>query len=159
MAQAGEGPASDSGQSAPNEKIHRRIQANRLGGKASAMSVYGSAPVLLLEDEPLIALDIEEVLNEAGFHEVNIISSCSAAEGWLRANTPAVVVLDIHLRDGPSTAIASSLVDRAIPFVVHSGETLQASDSYAVFSKGRWVSKPCLLDDLVLAVRTCVSGH
>ena len=40
---------------------------------------------LLLEDEPLIAMEIEQTLQIAGF-EVTTVSSCASALDWLAAS-------------------------------------------------------------------------
>ncbi len=57
-----------------------------------------SGPILLLEDEPLIAIDVEDLLHRAGWTDVATFSSCNDADEWLKANTPTLAIVDPHLR-------------------------------------------------------------
>ena len=115
--------------------------------------------VVVLEDEALIALDVEEALRDAGFKVLAVISSCADAHKWLETNSPDVAVLDIELRDGNCAAIASLLHDRNIPFVVHTGSSSEtARDEAPIFLKGRWVSKPNGPSELTDAVAACINA-
>jgi DNA-binding response OmpR family regulator len=106
--------------------------------------------ILILEDEPLIALDHGVHAEQAGFTNVTVHTSCEAASEWLRSYTPAVALLDIRLRDGPCTDIASTLTSRGVPFVVCSGSAIENVDP--VFLGGIWLNKPCAPDDLIDAL-------
>ncbi len=115
----------------------------------------GGRSVLVLEDEPIIALDLEEVLGEAGYDDVQVFSSCADASAWLEANTPRVGILDPRLRDGVCTSIAQTLLQRSVPFVVYSGQAPDLTEDAAnVFSKGTFLSKPCHPDQLLKAIAT-----
>lgn len=106
------------------------------------------AKLLFLEDEPIIALDMEQVLSRAGF-DVNWFTTCQSAEYWLDVNSPDIALLDIKLGDGTCQPIAQSLVDRDVPFVIHSGYPGNADFVHEVFRAGHWVSKPVDYGDLV----------
>jgi DNA-binding response OmpR family regulator len=106
---------------------------------------------LLLEDEPLIAIDIENELAEAGLSVFTVLS-CADAEQWLKTTKPDLVIVDIVLRDGPSTNIVASLRRANIPFIVHSGDNpsnYQDTD----FATGQWVNKPAAQRELLSAVQ------
>lgn len=107
---------------------------------------------LLLEDEPLIAMGIEDELECAGF-VVSTAVSCEEANAWLDANVPDVVVVDIVLRDGQSCGVVARLIEAKIPFVVHSGDqpNMHAGTPYA---DGVWVSKPSASNEIADAART-----
>lgn len=98
--------------------------------------------VLLLEDEPLIALDVEQVLSDAGFQEIRIMSSCADAEAWLQQSNPVFAIIDPRLRDGMCDRIARILVKRNIPFIVYSGDVITVADQEPAFAAGVWLSKP-----------------
>ena len=115
-----------------------------------------SSIALLLEDEPLIAMDLEMTLAAAGF-EVSTVMSCAEANSWLEQRTPDVVVVDIELRDGSCTDVVARLVEANIPFVVHTGEH-PALHAGTPFSRGAWVGKPAAPEALVQAVRDVVEG-
>ncbi|PZV33857.1 response regulator [Mesorhizobium kowhaii] len=110
------------------------------------------ASVVLLEDEALIALDVEYSLRNAGFNVLGVFSSCAATLEWLKTNSPDVAVLDIDLRDGDCVSIAKVLCARKIPFVVHSGSPASSGYHDPIFLKGKWVAKPCSPSDLADAV-------
>ena len=122
------------------------------------MGSRGVSSVVVLEDEALIALDVEEALRDAGFNVLAVMSSCADALEWLEANSPDIAVLDIDLRDGNCVSIAGLLCARNIPFVVHSGSSSGSGYHDPIFLKGRWVSKPSLHSDLTNAVLACVSS-
>lgn len=115
--------------------------------------------VLLLEDEPLIALDVEQVLSDAGFQEIRIISSCCDAEAWLQQSNPVFAIIDPRLRDGMCDPIARILVKRNIPFIVYSGDVITVADQEPAFAAGVWLSKPSPPTDLIEAIETAVLGR
>lgn len=109
--------------------------------------------VLVLEDEPIIALDLEEVLAEAGFEDIQVYSSCADAAVWLEAHTPKVAILDPRVRDGVCTSIAKTLLERSVPFVVYSGQSPDLDEeAVSTFSKGTFLLKPCHPDMLFKAI-------
>lgn len=113
--------------------------------------------VLVLEDEPLIALDIETTLRDAGY-DVAVVGSRIDAFAWLEVCRPDVVIADILLADGSSNEVAEQLILDDIPFVVHSGDI---ADSFVgtAFEHGRWLSKPCMPEELISAVRQLLSDQ
>jgi DNA-binding NtrC family response regulator len=106
--------------------------------------------ILILEDELLIAIDHEFNAERAGFKSVTVLSSCATAHDWLCSNTPSVALLDVRLRDGACSEIASLLTEKGIPFVVCSGSARGDTDS--AFHPGIWLPKPCTPEDLVSAL-------
>jgi two-component SAPR family response regulator len=112
--------------------------------------------VLLLEDEALIALDIQQTLLGAGAKDIVHLTSCSAATDWLGIYMPDLVILDIFLLDGESTDIASHLVEHGIPFVVHTARRKVTQESHQVLLNGEWVCKPARPDELIRAIGRCL---
>jgi DNA-binding response OmpR family regulator len=69
------------------------------------------ANVLIVEDEFLVALQLEDILTEAGHRVVGIVSD-QAAMGTV-VEPPQVALVDLNLRDGPSgPTIAQQLAER-----------------------------------------------
>jgi DNA-binding response OmpR family regulator len=110
---------------------------------------------LLLEDEPLIALDLEQMLEGAGF-DVATVMSCKDADDWLSLCRPDIVIVDIVLRDGRSDQVVERLIEDGIPFIVHSGDHPGMHVGTA-FANGRWVNKPAAPDELVNAARELIN--
>ncbi|WP_192363343.1 hypothetical protein [Mesorhizobium mediterraneum] len=65
---------------------------------------------LIFEDEPMIVIDIEASLREAGFAGASE-SSCNRARQILALVEPDVVILDVLLQDCISSSVAEELVD------------------------------------------------
>lgn len=114
------------------------------------------AVALLLEDEPLISMDLEVTLADARFDVVPIMT-CSDAMAWLDDNVADIAIVDIALLDGPSTPVVERLIDARIPFVVHSGDVPDVYEG-TPFASGLWVSKPVDGEDLVRVASGLVSG-
>ena len=111
---------------------------------------------LFLEDEPLIALDVEEALCSAGF-DVVTLSTCLEADGWLLSHTPAVAIVDLELLDGVCHGAAEQLYRRGVPFIVHTGCEKTDCDN-AIFDHGHWLFKPAASHALALLSRALASG-
>ena len=105
-----------------------------------------SKSVLLVEDEMLIALDIETTLAEQGFAVV-VAGNIETASSALQSGTFDLAVLDWHLKDGRSAPIAAMLTERSIPFVVCSGSMAPNELAGVPF-----VAKPFSEEDLVAAI-------
>jgi DNA-binding response OmpR family regulator len=110
--------------------------------------------ILVLEDEPLIAWDLESALTEAGFM-VALARSCLDAEKWLTDHCPDAAVLDLKLGDGECVAVAKSLVERDVPFIVHTGDDLFGRDE--VFKSGTVVAKPADTPAIVELARSMLA--
>jgi len=76
-----------------------------------ATNTMMAANVLIVEDEFLVALQLEDILTDAGHHVVGIVPD-EAAAGQL-VQGPHVALVDLNLRDGPSgPTIARQLAER-----------------------------------------------
>lgn len=74
--------------------------------------------VLIVEDEVLVAMDLEATLEDLGFVSVGIAAD-SAAALELVAARPDVALVDVNLRDGPTgPAVGQKLANEySIPVV------------------------------------------
>ena len=59
--------------------------------------------VLVLEDEPFIALDLEGMLEEFGATSVVSLNTRADALQWLEDNRPDVAIVDPRVNDGVCT--------------------------------------------------------
>ena len=76
--------------------------------------------VLLVEDQMLIAMDLEAMLELRGARTITT-GSAEDALRILQALAPEVAVLDINLGIGTSIPVAEELSRRNIPFVFATG--------------------------------------
>ena len=76
--------------------------------------------VLIVEDEPLIALDIVDCFRRAG---ASVLTAHRLEDGLRLAGLPelSAAVVDFGLSDGDGTALCERLKQRGIPFVLHTG--------------------------------------
>jgi CheY-like chemotaxis protein len=109
----------------------------------------GDNTILIVEDEPLIAMDIETVLHAEGL-AVEYCTSREQALMAIAAKAPSAAVLDFHLKDGEATDIAVELQARDVPVVFCSG--IQRSDIPQRFRNATWLLKPFNDRELVEAV-------
>ena len=92
--------------------------------------------ILVVEDEPLVCLDLTERLQDAGA-TVFAASHLDKALGLVDHPNLSAGVLDFDLGKADSTAVCWRLVDRRIPFVFHTGRI------YSAFRQ--WPSAPVIL--------------
>jgi CheY-like chemotaxis protein len=77
--------------------------------------------VLVVEDEFLVAIDIEGQLRALDCSVIGLVASMQEARSLIEATRPDLVVLDVALADGRSTPLARELRDAGIPFIITSG--------------------------------------
>jgi len=80
-----------------------------VGGRAEVPEAAGARPprVLVVEDELLIAMDLQRMLRESGYDVVGIAATAELALGLAAAERPDLVLMDIRIRgdvDGIATA-------------------------------------------------------
>jgi DNA-binding NtrC family response regulator len=76
--------------------------------------------VLVVEDEAMIAIELEAHLRELG-HEVVLASSIDSSLQAIGAGSVDFCLLDYDLRGTPSITVAEALHAHGIPFVICSG--------------------------------------
>jgi CheY-like chemotaxis protein len=78
--------------------------------------------VLVVEDEPVTAEDIRQIVIEAEGEVVGPLASVREARALLKDQIAVdAAVLDVSLNDGMITPVLEALRARAIPVVVYSG--------------------------------------
>ena len=77
--------------------------------------------VLLVDDEPLIALLLQEYLTELGCETIGPAHTVSVAFDLIKATPPDAAFLDVALRNEVSYPVADVLRVRGIPFMFLTG--------------------------------------
>ena len=77
--------------------------------------------ILVVEDEALVAMLVEDALEDAGFGVIGPVRSVAQALEVLEAERPDAAVLDLNLAGENSVSVADALVALGIPFVVAKG--------------------------------------
>jgi CheY-like chemotaxis protein len=110
--------------------------------------------ILVVEDEPLIALDLRQSLESAGAY---VFAATQLPYALQLAGHPdlSAAVVDYRLGEGDSTAICSLLEQRGIPFVFYSGY----DDMRKIWPDAVRVSKPTDGYRLVEAVAGVLASY
>lgn len=98
----------------PEAEVRRLID---MAGREIAQQI--AARVLIIEDEPLIALDIEDLVSGLGHEVVGIARTRQEATELALGTSPTLVLADIQLADGSSgiDAVNSILEFTSIPVI------------------------------------------
>lgn len=86
---------------------------------ARAIEAGGRTDVLIIEDEPLIAYQLEEIITGMGNRVVGIAKTHEEAVMLFRSRRPEIVLADIQLADGSSgiDAVKEILDDANVPVI------------------------------------------
>jgi len=103
--------------------------------------------ILVVEDEPLIALDIVDCFRQAG---ASVYSAQNLRDGLRLAHHPdlSAAVVDFGLGDGDGAGLCELLKERGVPFVLHTGY----SHPGEVCQPGVLIPKPAAPVELVKTV-------
>jgi DNA-binding response OmpR family regulator len=78
--------------------------------------------ILIVEDEPLIAMMLEDFLDVLDHAVAGVADSCATALEAIRGGGVDAAILDVNLRGGEkSTPVAEALADRGVPFIFATG--------------------------------------
>ena len=81
--------------------------------------------ILIVEDELIIASDIEMILTEAGYEVVGIATNYADAMNIIKTNNPDLILLDINLESDADGVILAEDINRdfQIPFIYLTSNT------------------------------------
>jgi CheY-like chemotaxis protein len=105
------------------------------------------ADVLVVEDDPIIALDFEDTILGFGVTTVRIAANVAKALDMIADRPPEFALLDVGLIREKSFAIAERLEALQIPFAFVTGYGADAKLPAAFVAKPR-LPKPCPTDAL-----------
>ena len=141
-----------------NEVVDRMRSPAVQSSKPGPQDAAGSRPkILVVEDEALVALEIEDVLRNADFEVVGPAKSVAQALKLLNASKCDAAVLDIRLGNDTSQPIAESLLNRRIPFVTLSGYSKEQRPP--AFDGIVALMKPLEAELLVAQLKHCIDKH
>jgi CheY-like chemotaxis protein len=115
-----------------------RYVASNPGGEASnTREAMISSRVLVVEDDTLLAFEMQDILSDAGYDVVGPAATIAEALALIDSRNPHAAFVDCNLNGEPATAVALALTAKNIPFVVVTGsdhESLPAAFSNALFA-------------------------
>jgi DNA-binding response OmpR family regulator len=105
--------------------------------------------ILIVEDEPLIAMMLEDFIDAMGKQCVGTCDTVQSALATIADEGPDAVILDINLSGGEkSWPVADALAERGIPFVFSSGGD-EVTDGHADRPR---LAKPYTMDGVEKAL-------
>jgi CheY-like chemotaxis protein len=129
----------------------RQEQTTRPIGISLGELPLAGKSVLIIEDEALIALNVESCLQDAGAAVV-IANSIVSAQSALDEGTPFdVAVVDFLLADGNASTLIQVLSERGIPVVVTTGDEVDRGQP-ALSKAVAILQKPHTESDLINAI-------
>ncbi|MEZ5852328.1 MAG: PAS domain S-box protein [Hyphomicrobiaceae bacterium] len=113
--------------------------------------------VMIVEDEPLIALELEEIVAGNGFVAVGPLASVNATLASIARKPPDIVLLDGSLQGEPVDAIVAELHRLRIPFAMVTGFTEKSLPSGLDREVTPIISKPVEPEQIAHVVRELAS--
>jgi CheY-like chemotaxis protein len=108
--------------------------------------------VLIVEDDPIIALDFEDRILGFGVKTVRTAANVARALDMIANRLPDFALLDVSLSREKSFAVAERLEALRIPFVFVTGYGTEAAIPAAFATRPR-LPKPCPSDALEAALK------
>jgi DNA-binding NtrC family response regulator len=91
-------------------------------GRPAMQAEPGMPEILLVENELMIALEIEGIIEEAQLGKVHIVGNQDAARAALADHARfAGAILDVNLSEGDSLDLAAELQEKGVPFAFATG--------------------------------------
>ncbi|MFC3170320.1 response regulator [Paracoccus fontiphilus] len=113
--------------------------------------------MLVVEDEMMIALDVQMMLEDNGYTVLGPAGSVEGALRLLDELRPDVAVLDGNLRGRPVIPVARRLRSLEIPFVLSSAYDIFTFDGSDVLAGAENVQKPVSENRLIAALQRALS--
>jgi len=114
--------------------------------------------VLVVEDEFIIALEIQSDLEDAGATVVGPAFTLQVAMDMAAHADVSAATLDLRLGRDSVRPVTRILADRGIPFVFYTGQP--ANDPVrAEWPRSRAISKPAEAEEIIQAVAEMVKQH
>lgn len=92
-----------------------------VGVEADSRRTIAGLHILLVEDEPIIAMALAEDIEAEGAHVIGPADRVERALDLIDIRWPDAAILDIALRSEPCFPVADALLARNTPFVFTSG--------------------------------------
>jgi DNA-binding NtrC family response regulator len=99
------------------------------------------ARILIVEDEAIIALDLDGLLSEAGAVVVGPARTLAAARPLAEMSTLSAAILDVRIGGDMVLPIAAILASRRIPFAFHTADA-DCGGLLAAWPEAQILTKP-----------------
>ncbi len=115
--------------------------------------------VIVVDDEPIIRMDLKEILKELGYEVVGEASAVKEMLSLIDDVVPDVVLMDINLSDGNALTVAKDVAKKAALVVI----TAYANKEFIEMAKDAgvvgYLVKPFGKEDVYTAVEIAVHSY
>jgi CheY-like chemotaxis protein len=81
---------------------------------------------LVAEDEAIIAMLLEDMIEQLGGEIVGTAKACDEALAALESSNLDAIILDVHLKGGTSEDVVAAAAGKSVPVLVCTGSDAQA---------------------------------
>jgi DNA-binding response OmpR family regulator len=110
--------------------------------------------VLIVEDEFLIAMDLQNALERAGFRVVGPVGTVSSAIDLIERDQPETAVLDVNLGTEEVLPVAARLKSLGVPYVLATARTKGELSQDSLLADVLNLGKPTDLRRLLTVIRS-----
>lgn len=107
--------------------------------------------ILLVEDDALLALDLADMLTDAGYEVCDPANSNEVARRVIERDQPSFALLDFNLGKETSIPTAMELANRSIPFAYVTGRA-EAVSTHPNAPSAPVISKPYRPHEILQAI-------
>ena len=132
-------------------RIPFRSDLQKTAETKTSQTISDRKKVLIVEDEPLIALDLEAMVEDLSFGVFASASTVEAALKCLEKGLPDFAILDANLAGSSSRPVAEALVSQGVPIIFATGYADPANLPETLAAAPR-LSKPVMASDLSRAI-------
>jgi DNA-binding NarL/FixJ family response regulator len=113
--------------------------------------------VLIVEDNPLISMDLEDILKNHGCQIIGPLATVRDALLAIEKDEIDVALVDYVLEDGNAAPLAEALNGKAIPFAICTGSGEDAIHS--IFPTTPILGKPFLTADVSVDINSLIASR
>jgi len=129
--------------------------ASRANEHHPRRDILAGKRILIVEDEPIVAVDYHFQLLDAGAEPVGYKATSQSAIDCLMTHAVDAAIVDLQLRDGTSERVMAWLREHGVPFVVISANVAELTD---LAGAAAVLAKPVPPEQLAAALASCFAG-
>lgn len=123
-----------------------------------SLALLKGAPILIVEDEPLIAAYLEELLDMEGCIVVGPAARVREALELIERERPEAAILNLNLHGEPTIAVAEALRAGRVPFIVVTGYGAEHVPQESVLRQAPRLGKPFRSRQLLRVLADAMAG-
>ena len=107
--------------------------------------------ILIVENEPFIALELDDGFRDSGYTPI-CVPSVAVAVSWLRQNRPTAAIVNFEDDNPSGQVLFDDLSSKGVLTVVYTGVPIEDDFTARLPSSLIWISKPAAFHEILNAV-------